>query len=97
MRKKQKDTIKSTSEIKKKRFLFKKKSLSEEGKHIIEEIERIKDQLEKTRVNFDLATDDSLIDCYIYEIISLNKKYQYFLKKAKEIGLVAKGFEKISS
>lgn len=97
MRKKSKDIIEGTDETKKKRILFKKKFLSEEGKHIIEEIEKIKNQLEKTRANFDLATDDSLIDCYIYEIISLNKKYQYFLKKAKEIGLVARGFEKISS
>lgn len=82
---------------KKQNFLFKKaNSLSEEGKHIIQEIEKIKEQLEKTKLNFNLATEDSLIDSYIYEIIALNKKYQYFLKKAKDIGLVASGFEKIS-
>ena len=70
--------------------------ISSEGKEIIASIEKIKGQLEQTRRNFDLVTDENLIDSYIYEIISLTKKYQYFLKMAKESGLVAEGFEKIS-
>ena len=47
-------------------------------KEIIDEIENIKLQLNKTRMNFEMCTDEILIDSYIYEIISLNKKYQYF-------------------
>ncbi len=72
-----------------------KTALTKEGKEIIESIEKIKQQLDLTRQNFDMATDESLIDCYIYEIISLNKKYQYFLKLAKQSGIIAQGFEKI--
>lgn len=72
-----------------------RKSIGEEGREIIYEIEKIKKELETTRSNFDTATDDILIDCYIYKIISLNKKYQYFLKLAKKSGLIAEGFEKI--
>lgn len=71
------------------------RKISEEGSNIINAIEKIKSEIELTRMNFDLAVDEELIDCYIYEIIALNKKYQYFLKLAKENGLVAGGFEKI--
>lgn len=71
-------------------------SLKEEGRIIIEEIEKIKIDLEVAKRNFDMATDSALIDCYIYEIFALNSKYQYFLKKAKNFGLIAEGFEDIS-
>ncbi len=77
---------------------FSKKELrkiSSEGREIIQSIEDIKNQIYESKKNFDMATDSSLIDCYIYEIISLNKKYEYFLQKAKEMGLIAGGFEKI--
>ena len=62
---------------------------------LIEEIEKIKMDLDGAKRNFDMATDSSLIDCYIYEIFALNSKYQYFLKKAKDLGLIAEGFEDI--
>ncbi|GFI61852.1 hypothetical protein IMSAG049_01023 [Clostridiales bacterium] len=68
-----------------------------EGKAIIEAIERIKTELAAARQNFDMATDESLIDSYIYEISALNSKYQYFLKKAKKCGLIAEGFSEITA
>ena len=58
-------------------------------KEIIDEIENIKLQLNKTRMNFEMCTDEILIDSYIYEIISLNKKYQYFLRLEKKYGISA--------
>lgn len=73
-----------------------KEAAKEEAKTIIEEIEKIKIELDVARNNFDMATDSALIDCYIYEIFALNSKYQYFLKKAKDFGLIAEGFEDIS-
>lgn len=69
--------------------------IKKEGKEIIKAIEKIKNELITAKMNFDMAIDDSLIDYYIYEISALNSKYQYFLKKAKEEGLVAEGFEEI--
>ena len=63
-------------------------------KEIIDEIENIKLQLNKTRMNFEMCTDEILIDSYIYEIISLNKKYQYFLRLAKKYGISATLFKK---
>lgn len=70
--------------------------LSEEGKSIVTAIEEIKQQLEEAKRRFDAVTDEALIDCYIYEITALNKKYEYFLKMAKEMGLVTNIFFKIS-
>ncbi len=69
--------------------------LTEEGKQIIVAIEEVKEQLHRTRQKFDMTTNETLMDCYIYEIIALTKKYEFFLKAAKELGLVAEGFEKI--
>jgi hypothetical protein len=34
--------------------------------------------------NFDNATDPDLIDCYIYQLNSEQKRYKYLLQKAKE-------------
>ena len=45
-----------------------------ERKAIIEAIERIKIELKSARHNFEMATDEALIDSYIYEISALNSK-----------------------
>ena len=37
-----------------------------------------------TYANFDNATDPDLIDCYIYQLNSEQKRYKYLLQKAKE-------------
>ena len=75
----------------------KKTEFINEWKEILEAIERIKLELATTRMKFDMADDDALIDSYIYEISALNSKYQYFLKKAKAEGLVAEGFDDITA
>ncbi len=72
-----------------------KHHLTEEGREILEVIGEIQEKLEEARQQFDQATDDTLIDCYIYEMNALYKKYEYFLKMAKELGLIAVGYEKI--
>ena len=74
----------------------KNKEIHNEAQIIISSIEKIKQELEVTKNNFDLATNEALIESYIYEIIALNKKYQYFLQLAKQNGLVAEGFRKTS-
>lgn len=71
-----------------------KEALMDEGEKILEAIRRIQIQLECVRQSFENATDDALIDSYIYEIIALQKKYEYFLKAAKEMGLTF-GYQKI--
>lgn len=73
-----------------------KQHLTREGEEILEVIEDVKQKLEQARKKFDQATDDTLIDCYIYEMNALYKKYEYFLRAAKEIGLMSVGYQKIS-
>ncbi|MBQ3567691.1 MAG: DUF2508 family protein [Anaerotignum sp.] len=68
-----------------------------EGEAILQAIRQIQVQLECARSAFETVTDENLIDSYIYEIIALQKKYAYFLKTAREMGLTAGyGCEKIS-
>ncbi|MCI8293590.1 MAG: YaaL family protein [Hespellia sp.] len=53
--------------------------------NIYDEISRVKDQIDTAYSNFQYAVDPDLIDCYIYEVNAAWKKYQFLLKKAKEI------------
>ncbi len=71
--------------------------LKKEGRAILDAIERIKEELAAARMNFDMATDDALIDSYIYEISALNSRYRYYLQKAKGCGLIAEGFNEITA
>lgn len=66
---------------------MKQERLMTEGQAILDAIHRIQIQLECAHSSFRDATDAALIDSYIYEIIALQKKYEYFLKAAKEMGL----------
>ena len=54
-----------------------------EGEEILSTLRRIQLQLECAQSAFEDVTDESLIDSYIYEIIALQKKYEYFLRAAK--------------
>ncbi len=67
-------------------------NISHEDTEIIKSLEDVQSQLFMAQKSFDLATDQALVDSFIYEIMSLNKKYEYYLKLCKERGLVAGGF-----
>mgnify|MGYP001020426273 CR=1 FL=1 len=77
------------------KHLKNRRNISEEGTDIISAINKIRGELERARINFDLATDEALIDSYIFELIALNKKYEYFLNLAKESGIIMDGYRKI--
>ena len=66
---------------------MKQERLMTEGQAILAAIRQIQLQMECARSSFEDDTDEALIDSYIYEIIALQKKYEYFLKTAKEMGL----------
>lgn len=70
---------------------YKNNYLYEEGEKILEAIDGIQLQLGIAKESFQNAVDESLIDSYIHEIIALHKKYDYFLKEAKILGLTAIG------
>lgn len=62
-------------------------SMLTEGEKILLAIQEIQMKLVCARQGFEAATDEALVDSYIYEITALQKKYDYFLKTAKEMGL----------
>ena len=50
---------------------------------LLEEIERVKAQMQNAHYNFQNAMDPDLIDCYIFESNAAWKKYRFLLKQAK--------------
>lgn len=68
--------------------LFKKTSTQNIPDHqLIEEIERVKTQMDTAYLNFQNAMDPDLIDCYIFESNAAWKKYRFLIRQAKhELG-----------
>lgn len=61
---------------------------SKRDKHLLlEEIEDIQDRLTAARNTFDMLTDSDLIESCIYQIESLEVKYNFLLKQARGLGL----------
>ncbi len=51
---------------------------------IREELLLARNALENAYTGFDNVTDPDLIDCYIYELNAVMKRYKYLLQKAAE-------------
>ena len=49
---------------------------------ILEDLEKTKYELETAYSCFDNVTDPDLIDCYIYEVNAVMKRYRYLLNQA---------------
>ncbi|WMJ85451.1 YaaL family protein [Anaerocolumna sp. MB42-C2] len=52
---------------------------------LLGEIEKTKLALESAYSNFENVIDPDLIDCYIYEVNAIQKRYKFLLKQAKEM------------
>lgn len=55
---------------------------------IQEELAKSRYALEIAYSNFDNVTDPDLIDCYIYEVNAVMKRYKYLLEQAAEMELL---------
>ena len=66
------------------------------NEELLEEIERVKRQMENAHYNFQNAMDPDLIDSYIYEINSLQKKYKYLSELAAKEALEEDTLNQIS-
>lgn len=55
---------------------------------IREELAKSQFALEIAYSNFDNVTDPDLIDCYIYEVNAVMKRYKYLLEQAAEMDLL---------
>lgn len=64
--------------------LFRKPPQQSDSYHeLLEEIQRVKTQMDNAYYNFQFAMDPDLIDCYIYESNAAWKKYRFLLRQAK--------------
>ena len=64
--------------------LFKKTPRQNDSYYeLLEEIKRVKTQMDNAYYNFQFAMDPDLIDCYIYESNAAWKKYRFLLRQAK--------------
>ena len=77
-------------EFRKKQAAYSKKlknRLTTEEMEILTNLDRLKKDLDFLYSNFDYVTDPVLIDGYIYEIKSVQMKYQFYLNLCREQGL----------
>ncbi|MCH5201173.1 MAG: DUF2508 family protein [Oscillospiraceae bacterium] len=58
-----------------------------ENSGLIEELERIADQVKANEQLFNMMTDDEMIEAAIFEQRSLQARYAYLLKIAREKGI----------
>ena len=62
----------------------------EKEREILENIRRVKKELETSRRNFEYAKSNDLVDYYIYQIKAYQAKLDYLIKVAKKKGIMVK-------
>ena len=72
-----------------KKFM-KKYGMGPEDAELIDSLQLISSSLAFAHHSFDITTDRALLDSISYEIMSLNKKYEYYLRRCKERGLMVR-------
>ena len=69
---------------------FSQSTYVDDGKNsILNDIAKTRFALETAYAGFDNATDPDLIDCYIYEVNAIQKRYKYLLQEAAKMNLAA--------
>lgn len=63
------------------------KILASERANLLLEINRVKSELQNAYNNFDYVQDSLMVDFYTYQIKAYEAKFEYLLRKAKEIGI----------
>ncbi len=61
--------------------------LAAEKANLLLEIKNIKCEMQNAYSNFDYADDSLMIDYYTYQIKAYEARFEYLIKKAKELGL----------
>ena len=73
--------------------LFKKEEPLEEyerfsaRRQLMEDFTLTKNALDTAYANFETVVDPDLIDCYTYEIYSVQKRYKFLLEQVRQIDL----------
>ncbi len=63
-----------------------------EDKELLLNLKEVKSNIDIAYMNFENATDNNLIDSYIYELKALQMRYEYLMKRIKARGLT---YEKV--
>lgn len=56
-------------------------------RQLLEDLHLTKNALDTAYANFEAVVDPDLIDCYTYEIYSVQKRYKFLLEQAKQMDL----------
>jgi hypothetical protein len=67
--------------------MFKRKfkdAVTTEEQNLINEIKLTKNAIQAAYSNFENAVEPDLIDCYIYQLNSEQKRYKYLIELAKQ-------------
>ncbi len=64
----------------------------QEREKILAEIKKVSGQIARIESCFQMTSDEDLIDSCIYEMESLNARYRYLLRKAREEGVSREPF-----
>ncbi len=63
------------------------KELANEKFILLNEIEKVKVELQKAYKNFDYVNDSLMVDYYTYQIKAYETMFEFLIKKAKAIGI----------
>lgn len=58
--------------------------LTEEEKHIIELLKETQEEIDHIHNKYEFATDQSIIDSYIYQLKALHLRYEHLLNEVKK-------------
>ena len=59
--------------------------ISETKENLLEDLKKTRYALEVAYSGFDNVTDPDLIDCYIYEVNSVQKRYKFLLELVRQM------------
>ena len=61
------------------------------------DLQKTRCELEDAYAGFDYVTDPDLIDCYIYELNAVMKRYRYLLQQAADLSAVRLSPQELAS
>jgi hypothetical protein len=61
--------------------------ISMERQRLMQDMERAKEDMAAAYANFDNVTDPDLIDCYIYEVNAVLKRYKFLIEQAEKLDI----------
>ena len=70
-----------------KSYFSRSSHIEKDDNSILTDIAKTRCALETAYAGFDNATDPDLIDCYIYEVNAVHKRYKYLLHEAAKMNL----------